>query len=866
MTELVIAEKPSVARDIARVLGASTRGEGCLRGNGWCITWALGHLVHFAEPDDYGSDWAARWSMAQLPMIPEQWRLTTDPRSAAQFRIVKALLLDPDTTGVICATDAGREGELIFRLIAEQARCRKSVRRLWISSLTDEAIRDGFARLRPGQDYDALAAAARARAQADWLVGMNLTRAYTVHNHVLCTIGQVQTPTLAMIVERDATIANFTKAFFYELVARLAEGFDATYVEEGESRLDTKEWAERRQREISQAIAPQRLGTVVKIERKVRTTHPPPLYDLTTLQRDANRRYGLTAAKVLELAQALYETHKLISYPRTESHHLGTDLLPQLPQILDAVPHPCAAEAIQRLAAGHTLGKAYVDTTKLTDHHAIIPTAKRPPAQIPEPLHQIYSLVASRFVAIFLPPQRVEETLVTLAIGGGTFVAKGAVELDPGWRRAELRRSATARPAGAAADGEGGGESAPTALPPLSEQQTVTVDALEVRQKETQPPRPFDDASLLSAMKNAGRTLDDDALAAAMKGSGLGTPATRAETIEKLIRTGYVERQRKQLRATEKGGALIALVAEALRSVELTAAWEQRLKDIEQGTSNATSFYQDICQFVTALIPRVSQGAAMPAAQVEAARAKAGKGKSFGAQRGRKHDHPSTGTGEGAPEAFLSGLAPTPCPICHQGEIIATDKAIGCSRWRDGCGFTVWKTIAGHALSPKELQALLARGYTDPIDGLRAKTGRTFRAAVKLEASGKTVFVFPPSGGDPPDPVPREQATRATPPVQAGMVPVTEAPPSAAGLKAIPVACPQCHQGVLIEGRSAFGCSCWRDGCTFVIPKMLDGQVVTDRQLRELAGEGRAIFGPDAVGGERWLVLDRAGQVVVRVG
>ena len=853
MTELVIAEKPSVARDIARVLGAHTRGDGCLRGNGWCITWALGHLVHFAEPDDYGSAWAARWSMAQLPMVPEHWRLTTDPRTASQFKIVKALLLDRAISGVICATDAGREGELIFRLIAEQAGCRKPVRRLWISSLTDEAIRDGFARLRPGQDYEALAAAARARAQADWLVGMNLTRAYTVHNRVLCTIGRVQTPTLALIVARDATIANFTKAFFYELVARLAEGFEATYVEDGESRLDTREYADRRQREISQAIAPQQLGTVVKIERKVRTNHPPPLYDLTTLQREANRRFGFTAAKVLELAQALYETHKLISYPRTESHHLGTDMLPQLPKILAAVTHPCAADARQRLAAGHTLGKAYVDTTKLTDHHAIIPTAKSPPAQLPEPLQQIYALVATRFVAIFLPPQRVEETLVTLAIGGATFVAKGAVELDPGWKRAEVRRSA---PAGAAPDGEGGGESGPTALPPLREQQSVTVDALEVREKETQPPRPYDDASLLSAMKNAGRTLDDDALAAAMKGSGLGTPATRAETIEKLVRTGYVERQRKQLRATEKGRALIGLVAEELRSVELTAAWEQRLKDIEQGNANAASFYQDICQFVTALIPRVSQGAVMPAAHVEAARAKTGKGRSAGRRQGGKSGRPASGAGQASADALLSGTALSRCPICQQGEITATDKAIGCSRWREGCGFTVWKTIAGHVLSPEELQTLLTRGYTDPIEGLRAKSGRTFRAAVRLDASGKTVFAFPPAAGDHPEP--------ALPPAHNGMAPVTGLPPTAAGLKAAPVPCPLCHQGVLIEGRSAFGCGRWREGCTFVIPKTLDGQVVTDPQLRALAREGRSPLGVDAAGHERWLALDPAGRVVVR--
>ena len=618
MTTVIVAEKPSVARDIAAVLGARGRGEGFLHGNGYQVTWALGHLVHFAEPDDYDAAWAGRWSMGQLPMIPEQWKLRTDKKTVKQFKAVKALLVSPDTERVVCATDAGREGELIFRLIAEHARCRKPVQRLWISSLTEEAIRAGLERLRPGSDYDPLAAAARARAQADWLVGMNLTRAYTVHNRVLCTIGRVQTPTLAMIVERDAVIANFTKVFFYELVAHLAEGFDARYEKDGETRIDNKEQAERLQRTVDQAIQPHRTGTVTAIEKKVRNNRPPPLYDLTNLQRDANRRFGFTAAKVLELAQALYETHKLISYPRTESRHIGEDMLPQLPDILRNLEHPLAGEASARLAGGHRLSKAYVDKTKLTDHHAILPTTKRPPAGLPEPLRKVYDLVVARFVGVFLPDQRVEETRVTLNIGGETFVAKGSVELEAGWKRVEPRRQA---PANEGASGSPDAGDTHRALPPLQQGQIVHVDGLEVVEKETQPPRPFDDATLLNAMKQAGRDIDDDALAAAMKTSGLGTPATRAEIIEKLLRTGYIERQRKQLRATDKGKALIGMVAEPLRSVETTAAWEQRLKDVEQGSADAAAFYRDICTLIGELIPQVDQGPAMSAEQVAAAKA-----------------------------------------------------------------------------------------------------------------------------------------------------------------------------------------------------------------------------------------------------
>ncbi|WP_295879289.1 type IA DNA topoisomerase [uncultured Thiohalocapsa sp.] len=854
MTTVVVAEKPSVARDIAAVLGASTRGEGCLRGNGWCITWALGHLVHFAEPDDYGADWAGRWSLGQLPMIPARWRLRTDKKTSAQFKIVKALLTAADTERVVCATDAGREGELIFRLIVEHARCRKPMERLWISSLTPEAIRAGFQALRPGDDYAPLAAAARARAQSDWLVGMNLTRAYTVHNRVLCTIGRVQTPTLAMIVARDAAIANFTKAYFYELVARLAEGFEAKYSRDGETRIDQKSHAERLKTRIDAAIEPHRTGTVTSVDKQVRHNRPPPLYDLTTLQRDANRRFGFTAAKVLELAQTLYETHKLISYPRTESRHIGEDMLPELPGILDHLDHPLAAEARARLDAGHRLGKAYVDRTKLTDHHAILPTARRAPANLPEALRKIYDLVTARFVAVFLPDQRVEETRVTLDIGGETFVAKGSVELAPGWKRVEPRRRAVAGQAagiggeqGSGSDGEQAqAESAASEhrpLPPLQQGQTVHVDALDVVERETKPPRPYDDATLLNAMKHAGREIDDDALAAAMKSSGLGTPATRAEIIEKLLRTGYIERQRKQLRATDKGKALIALVAEPLRSVELTAAWEQRLKDIEQGSADADAFYQDICAQVRALIPQVAAGPAMTAEQVAAARAAApqrGGGKGRGARHGGARaaggrragrDRSGANPGQGAADdaqAKATGLGT--CPVCKAGEIVENSKAFGCARWRNGCGFTIWKTIAGHRLTEHEIAQLIEQGVTAQIDDLKSKTGKVFSARLRLDDRGKVGLDFDtPSSADA---APRDPDTTEPPGGSA------DKPASAESLQRQPLTCPRCGRGRIIEGRHAFGCNRWREGCDYRVPKATDGRRLSDAQLRaRIAGD-----------------------------
>ncbi|WP_295388850.1 type IA DNA topoisomerase [uncultured Thiodictyon sp.] len=821
MTIVVIAEKPSVARDIARVLGANRKGQGCLEGNGYCVTWAFGHLVHLAEPDDYGPPWKGRWSAAQLPMFPERWKLKLDAKTADQFKIVKALINDPGTERLVCATDAGREGEHIFRLIYEHAHCRKPFDRLWVSSLTDDALRAAFRALKPGSAYDDLARAARARAQADWLIGMNLTRAYTVHNRVLCTIGRVQTPTLAMICARDAEIAGFTKTLFYELLAHLAEGFVARYSKEGETRIDKKEDAERLHAEIGAAIEPQRTGTVRELQQQIQRNRPPPLYDLTTLQRDANRRFGLTAAQVLELAQSLYETHKLISYPRTESRHIGEDLVDRLPDILKGLDHPQAPAALARLAAGHRLGRAYVDQTKLTDHHAILPTGKSAPAGLSGPLRRVYDLVQTRFVCVFLPDQVVEETRVVLAIGGADFVARGARVMEPGWTLADggtAAGRAQASGAGSAAPAVGGEGAEPSVepseeqvLPPLALEQPVHVDRLEVRERETSPPRPLTDATLLAAMKNAGRTIEDRDLARAMKASGLGTPATRAETIEKLIRTGYVERQRKQLRATEKGRVLIERVALPLKSPELTAAWEQQLREVEEGTRPVAEFNQGILDLVRELIPRVWQGPAFSPEQVDQARA----ARPGGATRGGK-----------------PGAAPRPaglgtCPLCRQGELMETARAFGCSRYREGCAFTVWKTMAGVKLTKAQVRELLSAGRIGPLEGFQSKAGKPFTAALRLNADGRVEFDF----GAAPAAIHADTAS-APPAVQSTPAPVGDRGP-------VGFNCPKCGQGQIIQGHRGFGCNRYREGCDFAILREFAGKVLTDPQIAALIRDRR---------------------------
>ena len=791
MATVVLTEKPSVARDIARVLGANKRGQGYVEGSGYIVTWALGHLVQFAEPDDYGPPWNSHWSFAQLPMIPEQWKLKTTRSTSDQYQIVKKLLNSPQTERVICATDAGREGEHIFRLIYEHARCKKPFSRLWVSSLTDEAIQGGFRALQEGAAFDPLAAAARARGQADWIMGMNLTRAYTVHNKVLCTIGRVQTPTLSLVVKRDAAIASFVKAYFYELVAQLEEGFAVKYCKDGQTRIDKKEEAERLHRQLS----PNKVGTVRKVEKKVKRNRPPALYDLNNLQRDANRYFGFTAAQTLERAQALYETHKLITYPRTESRHISEDMVPKLPGILEKLAHPQAAAALERLRGGHRLGKAYVDRTKLTDHHAIIPTGQQPAPNLAPDLQKVYDLVVARFVGIFLPDQVVEETTVLLDIGGADFVAKGSVVLEAGWTVVAMRPPDAAK-------GKEKDDDQRQALPPLQQGQQVHVTRMDVVEKETQPPRPYNDATLLAAMKNAGREIEDDELAAAMKESGLGTPATRAETIEKLIRTSYVVRDRKAITSTEKGKALVGLVAEPLRSPELTAEWEQQLKEVEEGQRPVAGFYEGIADLVKTLVPKVQQGPALSpeqAAQAQGKKTEQGKGR---------------------------GKVLGPCPKCKEGQVVENAKAYGCSRYRDGCNLTIWKTVARKKLTEKQAQLLMANGRTEKMQGFISKAGKKFEARLKFDDEFKVVFEF--------DDQPRNGSARSErreePPEETAR---SAADPSAA------LTCPKCRQGQIIEGQRGFGCNRYRQGCDFVVWKEMAGKKLTERQIQTLIAKGK---------------------------
>lgn len=700
--KVVLAEKPSVAKDIASVLGATQRRDGFFEGNDWAVTYAFGHLVQIAEPETMNAAWGKPWRLEQLPMIPEEWKYTLTEKADAQFKTIKKLFLDPSTSKIICATDAGREGEHIFRLIYQMTGCNKDVERLWISSLTAEAIKEGFNNLKPSTTFDSLAGAASGRSRADWIVGLNFTRAYTSLNRQLYTVGRVQTPTLALIVERQKAIDNFKSANFFEILATFEPGFLARYITqdaEPQTRIHDKATAEKILKDTSSESS----GTVEKIETKEKKTKAPGLYDLLTLQKDCNKRFGYTAQETLDIAQSLYEEHKIISYPRTESRHLSNDMVSELPAVLTTVLKAYSnstdlinAFAKEGFVAGKItvdhlqskLSKNYVDDAKLTDHHAIIPTHKFPPQAITEKQRNVYKLIASRFMSIFLPPEVRDETEAHIKLGGHIFRAKGVVIKDPGWTilepkekdKEKEKESTKGKKNAKEKDDEEAQQ-----LPQIKAGQQLTKKKVELKEGKTTPPKPYDDASLLTAMKHAGKELDDEDLAAYMKQSGLGTAATRAQIIERLLKSGYVVRNKKNLLPTEKGKALISIIHPKLKDIGLTASWEQQLSDIIDGKVTLTKFERDIENFLRHLLPEVTkQGAAIARA---------------------------------AEQGYCA------CPLCKEGVVRKTPKGAGCNRWREGCKFMIWGEQYGKKLSEAQIKELAINHRTKLIKGFKKKDG-----------------------------------------------------------------------------------------------------------------------------------------------
>src|ERR671916_1243304 len=591
---LIVAEKPSVGRDIASALGRHRKGKGALTGDGWTVTWALGHLAELAPPDAYGEQYK-KWRLETLPILPERFKVRVNQKTREQFATVKHLLGDPSVTEVVNACDAGREGELIFAYLYGLSGCKKPVRRLWISSLTPEAIQDGFDALRDGSSMRPLEDAARSRSESDWIVGMNATRAYSVRfgrpGNVL-SVGRVQTPTLRLLVDREREIEEFKPEKFWTVHARFAREdltYDGVWFRKKQNRLEAREAAE----EIAARVEGG-TGVVKKAEKKTATEKPPLLYDLTELQRNANARYGFTAERTLRAAQSLYEERKLITYPRTSSRYLSKDMVGGLKKRIEATTAlPGLAAFAEKLLGLPKLpvNKRIVDDAKVTDHHAIVPTGKRLSGDLPSDEAKVYDLVARRFLAVFFPPARFENTTVVTEVRKETFLSRGRVVLEAGGRALYP-------------DGVGGKkEKEPPVLPPIEAGQKWDVAKTGVKEGETKPPPRYSESALLGAMETAGKLVEDEELRQQMKDSGLGTPATRAATIERLIKVGYIEREKKVLVPTEKGKSLIGLLGESpLTSAELTARWEERLAKMEQGAERRPDFMADINGFTTELV------------------------------------------------------------------------------------------------------------------------------------------------------------------------------------------------------------------------------------------------------------------------
>jgi DNA topoisomerase III len=704
---LVIAEKPSVGRDLAAALPGSysqSKDKTHLEGDDYVITWAVGHLVGLAPPDDYDPK-LKKWRFADLPILPEKFKLVpNDEKSRKQLSAVHKLIKRDDIDQIVNACDAGREGELIFAYVYETAGVRKPIKRLWLNSMTRKAIEDAFRRLRDGEEMETLEAAARSRSEADWVVGMNATRAASIRLRSAfdgaVSLGRVQTPTLALVARREEEIRAFKPEPYWLVEA----AFEASESRAYRGRyLGGKRIAEDEAQKIVEAARGGR-GDITKVDKKEERERAQLLYDLTSLQRHANTLYGFSARRTLAAAQKLYEEHKAITYPRTNSRFLPSDQIAEIKPTADLV----GRNAQYRKAADYVLGLdslplgRVVNDKKVEDHHALIPTkaehnlGKMGPDEV-----KVYDLVAKRFLAVFHPDAVYERTRIETVVSEHVFRTSGRRLLEAGWKAvygAEVQQQDSG-------DDDTGGDQL---LPKLEQGEQVDVASVESIRKETQPPRRFTEASLLGAMETAGKDVEDAELREAMKESGIGTPATRAAIIERLVDVGYIEREGRALHATEKGVQVIRLLgSHPLTSPELTGDWERRLALIEQGEDSRPAFMRDIATFTTETVGELDK-----LKDVKIERANLG-----------------------------------PCPVCGK-DVIENRKGYSCwTRDDPGCGFVIWKRKAGKTLPPAVVKELIASlktsiergdeppvGRTEkPVPGFKGRSGRTFRAKLKIE-------------------------------------------------------------------------------------------------------------------------------------
>lgn len=747
--KVCIAEKPSVAAELAKVVGANSRKDGYYEGNGYQVTWTFGHFCTLKEPHDYLADWK-RWSMGTLPIIPSRFgiKLLDDQGIIKQFRTIENLV--ENASEIINCGDAGQEGEVIQRWVLQKTNCQKPIKRLWISSLTEEAIREGFEKLYDSSDFDKLYAAGSARAIGDWLLGINATRLYTLKYGLrgqVLSIGRVQTPTLALLVQRHKEIESFVPQPYWDLKTIYRD----VVFNNSEGRYSSKEEAFKaidliRDKEFE----------VISFEHKKGKESPPRLFDLTSLQVECNKKFGFSAEDTLKIAQTLYEK-KMTSYPRVDTTFLSNDIYPKIPGILKGLkPYEKYTESI--LSKKIVKSKKVFDDNKVTDHHAIIPTGQPPLPTLSRDEKLVFDMVTRRFIAAFYPDAIINTTTVEGRVETVNFKATGKQIVTPGWR-VVIQQS---------------GNQEDVILPNfvVGEKGVHTPD---LQEKETQPPRPYTEATLLRAMETAGKQIEDEELRQAMKENGIGRPSTRAAIIETLHKRKYIERVRKNILPTLLGVQLIDVINnELVKSAELTGEWEKKLRDIEAGTYEPANFMNELKQMVSDLVFTVRREPTIHFQSVEEMSVEDKKDKTQA-------------------DVKLS------CPRCGEGEMLQGKNGWGCSRYNDGCKTVIPFMFYGKRISDSQFEALIKRGKTAVIKGFEDGDEK-FDGSIFLNDDYKLDI---------------EKA------------------------KEEELVCPKCKSGLMIKGQKAYGCNRYKDGCQTIIPFVFMNKTLTDRQIKDIILKGK---------------------------
>lgn len=686
--QLVIAEKPSVGKAIANVLGITgLKKDGYIECKDYIVTWCVGHLVDLVMPEEYDERYK-KWSFDTLPIIPDTWKFGVSPSTSKQYKVVKELMNRKDVDEIICATDAGREGECIFRYVYNHTKCSKPFKRLWISSVEDKAIRDGMENLRNSSDFDSMFAAGLCRAEADWLVGMNLSRLFTCRYGSKLTVGRVQTPTLAMIVKRDSDIKNFVKQKFFTVE------LDCGTFTVSSARIDNENTADSLVTKCNSSTA-----IVTSVDTTIKKVNPPKLYDLTTLQREANRQYGYTAQQTLDYLQSLYEK-KLATYPRTDSQFLTEDMNQTALNVIDTI-YSSIPEFKPKCEFEPNI-KHLMNNKKVSDHHAIIPTveiANRNLDELPDGEKNILLLIAAKLITAAAPVHKYESVKITVNCENTDFTATGKTILESGFKAVEKQLKAHLK---GSSESNSKVEDNEKILPDVTQGQSFDNVSASSAEHFTSPPKPFTEDTLLSAMETAGNSDYDENSNVEKK--GLGTPATRAGIIEQLVKRGYIERNKKQISATETGASLIEVVPDKVKSPKFTAEWETRLQAIEKGKESDTAFMNDIEDYIREIVKEYSSTAENSVLSSE--RSVIGK-----------------------------------CPKCGKN-VIEFPKSYSCESGKDGCGFVIWKEISGKKISSEAAKQLLQNDKTGLIKGFTSKSGKNFDCCLKLDTENKIVFDF----------------------------------------------------------------------------------------------------------------------------